>query len=236
MAPLGTLRYERDELAAARTHLTEGIARCERLGTTSYTLLGLRTLARLRHTEGDVDGGFSALLAARRQADAAENYRRARLVVATIAELHLRSGNVAAAEQALGEISGQQPSSSDYEQLTTARLLIARGEPDRALGVLDGIAARAHAEGRDGSLVAILAVTAVARHALGQSGRAEMTQAVRLAAPDGYRRTFLGEGAAIIPLLKDVRSTAPAGSVGFGSITAEVPNCGRSRGSASSRH
>lgn len=207
--PLGTLLYERDELPAARAHLVDGIARCERLGTTSYTLLGLRTLARLQHAEGEVDEGFRALLAARRQADAAEDYRRARLVVATIAELHLRSGNVAAAERALGEISGEQPSSSDYEQLTTARLLIARGEPDRAIGVLDGIAARARTEGRDGSLVAILAVTAVARQAIGQPGRDELAKAVRLAAPDGYRRTFLDEGAVIVPLLREVRSAAP---------------------------
>ena len=221
--PLGTLLYERDELSAARAHLTEGIARCERLGTTSYTLLGLRTLARLQHAEGDVDEGFRALLAARRQADAAEDYRRARLVVATIAELHLRSGNVAAAERALAEISGEQPSSSDYEQLTTARLLIARGQPDRAVGVLDGIAARARTEGRDGSLIAILAVTAVARHAMGQPGRDDLAQAVRLAAPDGYRRTFLDEGAVIVPLLKDVRSAAPDFVTDLLSRTAGTP-------------
>jgi LuxR family transcriptional regulator, maltose regulon positive regulatory protein len=36
----------------------------------------------------------------------------------TIAELHLRTGNATTAEQALLEITGDQPSSSDYEQLT----------------------------------------------------------------------------------------------------------------------
>ncbi|WP_328608985.1 LuxR C-terminal-related transcriptional regulator [Amycolatopsis sp. NBC_00345] len=208
--PLGTLLYERDELDEARTHLVDGIARCEQLGTTSYTLLGLRTLARLHHASGRPDEGFEALLAARRQADAAEDYRRARLVVATIAELHLRSGHPAAAGQALEEITGDQPSSSDYEQLTRARLLIARGTPDRALDVLGPIEDRAREEGRDGSLVAILAVTALARHALGLPARDLVARAVELAAPDGYRRTFLDEGAPLVPLLKDVRATAPA--------------------------
>lgn len=205
--PLGTLLYERDELAEARTHLVDGIARCEQLGTTSYTLLGLRTLARLHHASGRVDEGFEALLAARRQADAAEDYRRARLVVATIAELHLRSGNPTAAEQALDEITEDPPSSSDYEQLTRARLLIARGAPSRALDVLGVIEDRAREEGRDGSLAAILVVSALARQ--GSVARDLLAHAVELAAPDGYRRTFLDEGAPIVPLLKDVRASAP---------------------------
>ncbi|MGW4523956.1 LuxR C-terminal-related transcriptional regulator [Amycolatopsis sp. NPDC004378] len=203
--PLGTLLYERDELAEARRCLVEGIARCEQLGTTSYTLLGLRTLARLHHAAGRVDEGFEALLAARRQADAAEDYRRARLVVATIAELHLRSGNVTAASQAFDEITGDPPSSSDYEQLTRARLLLARGSPSEALDVLGVIEERAREEGRDGSLVAILVASALAR----RDARDLLAEAVGIAAPDGYRRTFLDEGAALVPLLKDVRATAP---------------------------
>ena len=204
--PLGTLLYERDELAEARRCLVEGIARCEQLGTTSYTLLGLRTLARLHHASGRVDEGFEASLAARRQADAAEDYRRARLVVATIAELHLRSGAVAAAAQAFDEITGDQPSSSDYEQLTRARLLIARGSATAALDVLGEIGERAREEGRDGSLVAILVVSALADPA---RARDLLARAVEIAAPDGYRRTFLDEGSALVPLLKEVRATAP---------------------------
>ncbi|MEU0884077.1 LuxR C-terminal-related transcriptional regulator [Lentzea sp. NPDC005914] len=207
--PLGTLLYERDELDTARTHLTDGIAHCEQLGTTSYSLLGLRTLARLHHAQGRVDEGFSALLTARRQADAAEDYRRARLVVATIAELHARSGNLAAAEQSLREISGDQPSSSDYEQLARARLLIATGTPQRALEPLAFIEERATREGRDGSLVAILVVTALARHALGEPCTTPLARAVELAAPDGYRRTFVDEGPVLVGLMKDVRATAP---------------------------
>ena len=208
--PLGTLLYERDELVDAEKHLVDGIARCEQLGTTSYTLLGLRTLARLYHASGRIDDGFRALLVARRQADAAEDYRRARLVLATIAELHLRSGSPAAAEQAMSEIGDDRPSSSDYEQLTWARLWLARGEPQRALDALATIEARARQEGRDGSLVAILAVIALARQAAGLGGLDVLASAVELAAPDGYRRTFLDEGPAIVPLLKEVRGVAPA--------------------------
>lgn len=207
--PLGTLRYERDELAEARTNLEDGIRRCEQLGTTSYTLLGLRTLARLHHAQGRTGEGFQALLSARRQAAAAEDYRRARLVVATSAELHLHSGNVAAAREALREISGDQPSSSDYERLTLARLLLAEGDPRAALDVLAMIEDRARAEGRDGSLVAILAVTALARDALGDAGHDVLAQAVEIAAPEEYRRTFLDEGPAVVALLKDVRAVAP---------------------------
>ncbi|WP_033289842.1 LuxR C-terminal-related transcriptional regulator [Amycolatopsis jejuensis] len=201
--PLGTLLYERDELAEARTHLVDGIARCEQLGTTSYALLGLRTLARLRCAYGRIDDAFETLLTARRQADAAEDDRRARLVIATIAELHLRSGNPAAAQQAFDEITCDAPT-SDYEQLTRARLLVMRGSRTAALDVLGAIEDRARAEGRDGSLIAILVASALAR-----SDRDLLAAAVEAAAPEGYRRTFLDEGAVLVPMLKDVRSTAP---------------------------
>lgn len=209
--PLGALLYERDELAAAHRHLVDGIARCEQLGTTSYALLGLRTLARLHLVRDAVDDGFRALLAARRQADAAEDYRRARLVIATTAELHLHSGNLNAAEQAMRELGGDQPSTSDYEQLVRARLLIARARPKRALDALAGIEERATTEGRDGSLIAIRTVSARARAVLGELAAARdlLAHAIELAAPEGYRRTFLDEDASLIPLLRDVSATAP---------------------------
>lgn len=209
--PLGTLLYERDDLTAARRLLVDGIDRCEQLGTTSYSLLGLRTLARLHIAKNAPDDGFRALLAARRQADAAEDHRRARLVVATTAELHLRNGNIAAAEQTLAEITDDRPSTSDYEQLTVARLLLAKREPRRAVEVLDEIEDRAVGEGRDGSLIAIRTVSARAREALGDTGQARdlLAQAVASAAPDAYRRTFLDEGAELGPLLRAVADAAP---------------------------
>jgi LuxR family maltose regulon positive regulatory protein len=72
------------------------------------------------------------------------------------------------------------------------------------LGVIED---RARAEGRDGSLVAILVVSALARQ--GAQARDLLAQAVEIAAPDGYRRTFLDEGPALVPLVKEVRATAP---------------------------
>lgn len=207
-APLGTLLYELDDLPAAEKHLRDGIARCEQLGTTSYALLGLRTLARLHIVKGQTGEALRSLTAARRQAEAAEDSRRARLVIATIAELHLRNGNPAAAEQALAEIAGGQRSSSDYEDLTRARLFLAKGRPRDALDVLAPIEARATSQGRDGSLIAILVATALARRALGEPTRDLLTRAVELAAPDGYRRTFLDEGSALLPLLREIRGSA----------------------------
>jgi ATP/maltotriose-dependent transcriptional regulator MalT len=209
--PLGTLLYEHDDLDAAKQYLLDGIERCEQLGTTSYTLIGLRALARLYVVQNETNEGFRALLTARRQADAAEDYRRARLVIATIAELNLRTGNIAAAEQALGEIIAEQPALSDYEQLTRARLMIAQNSPKRALDALVDIEARATEEGREGSLIAILTVSARARGALDDAtvARDLLARAVEIAAPEGYRRTFLDEGASLVPLLRDVRSTAP---------------------------
>jgi LuxR family transcriptional regulator, maltose regulon positive regulatory protein len=209
--PLGTLLYERDNLDAAKELLERGIDRCEQLGTTSYTLLGYRTLARLHVAQDSIDDGLRALLLARRQADAAEDHRRARLVIATTAELHLRTGNLAAAEEALREITGEQPTDSDYEQLIRARVLIGKDCPKSALGILADIEARAIDEGRHGSLIAILIVSARAHSLLGEPepARELLARAVEMAAPEGYRRTFLDEDRSLIPLLRDVRATGP---------------------------
>src|SRR5262249_41006251 len=141
--PLGSLLYEQDELDAAKQHLVDGIARCQQLGTTSYTLFGLRTLARLRVVQGATNDGFHALLEARQLAAAAEDDRRARQVIATTVELHLRVGNPAGAEQALHELPGGWECSSEYEQLTRARLLLAQHNPESALGALADLEQRA---------------------------------------------------------------------------------------------
>jgi LuxR family maltose regulon positive regulatory protein len=77
------------------------------------------------------------------------------------------------------------------------------------LEVLAAVESRAAEEGRDGSLVAILTVTALARHALGEPAREPLARAVRIGAAEGYRRTFLDEGPRLVPLLRQVRMTAP---------------------------
>src|SRR5262249_51876721 len=137
--------------------------------------------------------------------------RRARQVIATTVELHLRVGNPAGAEQALHELPGGWECSSEYEQLTRARLLLAQHNPESALGALADLEQRAATDGRDGSLIPILPAPAGPRAELGKGAAAGALRprTAQLGAREGSRRPFLDEGDALAPLLRDARGPAP---------------------------
>jgi ATP/maltotriose-dependent transcriptional regulator MalT len=89
------------------------------------------------------------------------------------------------------------------DKLTSARLLLAQGRPDEALGLLEELREAAEEAGRTDDLIEILALQALALWAKNNKERAvgTLTQALALAEPEGYVRTFVDEGAAMGDLL-----------------------------------
>src|SRR5215471_2414674 len=57
---LAEVRYERDELAAALEHATQGVALCRHLADTLPLAIGLGMLARIRRAQGDAAGALEA--------------------------------------------------------------------------------------------------------------------------------------------------------------------------------
>ena len=92
--------------------------------------------------------------------------------------------------------------------LTLARVLIAQGEPEEALRLLDGFRAHARTQGRLSSELEILVLSALAQSTQGQTGQALHTlqQALVLAEPQGYVRLFVDEGVPLANLLRLVLS------------------------------
>jgi LuxR family transcriptional regulator, maltose regulon positive regulatory protein len=92
--------------------------------------------------------------------------------------------------------------------LTLARVLLAQGEPEPALRLLDGYHALARAQGRLSSELELLVLCARAEEARGQSSRAVqlLSQALTLAEPEGYVRLFVDEGVPLLSLLRQVAS------------------------------
>jgi LuxR family maltose regulon positive regulatory protein len=72
------------------------------------------------------------------------------------------------------------------------------------LGLLERIAAEAQNAGRVGSLIEILALQALTWEALGETDSAmvSLERALALAAPEGYVRLFVDEGAPMADLLR----------------------------------
>jgi ATP/maltotriose-dependent transcriptional regulator MalT len=211
LIPLGALLFETNDLERAESHLTSGIALCEQMGTVYYTLVGLRTLAKLRYARGDAEAAWETLAGARQLAAQSESARRIRMVDAVTAELQLRQGQVAAAARTLAGLPDRVSARSEFENLTVARLRLAQGQPPLALELLGELEASARGQARLGSLVTIHVLQTLAQRALHQPAAAleRLGQALSLAAHEGYRRAILDEGAPLASLLAERRAVAP---------------------------
>ena len=84
-----------------------------------------------------------------------------------------------------------------------ARVLLARGEADRALALLERLRAGAAAQARAGSLIEIGALRALALAASGEEKAAvhALAGALTIACPQGYVRVFADEGPPMAALL-----------------------------------
>ena len=107
----------------------------------------------------------------------------------------------------------------EFEHLTLARALIARGEQEGAAGAIEDAARllkrlldAAEEGGRMGSVIEILALQALAHQALGDTSSAlpPLERALSLAEPEGYVRVFVSEGAPMVRLVQEAASRGVA--------------------------
>jgi LuxR family maltose regulon positive regulatory protein len=94
----------------------------------------------------------------------------------------------------------------EREALILARLLIAQGEPERALSLLERWLAEARTQERMRSELEILVLMSLAHYARKDlpQARQMLKESLILALPEGYRRLFLDEGGALATLLRAV--------------------------------
>lgn len=132
------------------------------------------------------------------------------------ADLLLRQGHISAAERWAGSarvsLQEQPGEPREPQYLSYARLLLAQKRPRDAQLVLARLQDSMRAGGRLARLITVRLLQALAEMALGQPEQARglLTEALQLAAPEGYARRFLDEGPALAALLPAVRSAAPA--------------------------
>jgi LuxR family transcriptional regulator, maltose regulon positive regulatory protein len=199
--------YERNELAGALEHATEGVTRCRQLAGTRLLAEGLVVLSRIRQATGDAAGALETIEEALRVGPSPDVVDLFNPAPAERARILLAQGQVGqaaswVAARRLG--AGDPPSyAREREHLLLARVLLARGEAARACQLLERLRGAAAAGGRTGSLIELGAVTARARQACGDEAGAlaALAEAVTLAWPHGFLRVFVDEGAALSALL-----------------------------------
>jgi LuxR family transcriptional regulator, maltose regulon positive regulatory protein len=123
------------------------------------------------------------------------------------ARLWLAHGEVARAAswaRECGVSADDEPTyAREREYLVLVRVLLAERVPDRALGLLGRLHELAREQGRLGSVIEVRALHALALHAAGdgQGALHALTEALVLAAPEGWLRVFVDEGPPMAALL-----------------------------------
>jgi LuxR family maltose regulon positive regulatory protein len=218
--------YERDELPAAKRHATQGVTLCQQLAYTQPLATGLGILARIRQAQGDLAGALEAIGQAQRiplspQVVALHNpvpVWRARLLLA-----NREVAEVAGWADERGIAAIDEPAyPREGEYLLLARLLLAQQKPDQAIALLARLHAQAEAQGRTGSIIEVQALEALALTAGGDqtAGMIALAEALAAAAPEGYMRVFVDEGA---PMARLLARLATASRAGQGVSPAAVP-------------
>ena len=196
-AHLGVARvlYEWNDLDAAEQHGRQSLHLARQYDRVIDRFVICEVfLARLKLAQGDVVGA-AALLAEAGQSVRQHNFvfRMPEVAAAQVLTL-LRQGNLVAAAHL---------AQTHELPLSQTRVHLARGNPSAALAVLEPWRRQVEAKGWEDERLKVMVLQAVALQAHGEKDKAVqlLFDALALAAPGGFIRTFLDEGLPMAHLL-----------------------------------
>lgn len=226
---LSLLAIEHDDLDTAADHLRSSAELDEHMGLPQHPYRWRVARARLHEARGDLDAAVELLT----QAEARYNTDYSpsvRPVAASTARLEIKRGDLDAGVRwadaqglsARDELSYVR----EFEHITLAGVLLAIGSADavdQATALLRRLLTAAENGHRDGSAIEILVLLALAQSVVDDAAGAttSLTQALALAEPQGYVRSFLDADPAITGLL---RSLADSGDGHAARILASAPS------------
>jgi LuxR family maltose regulon positive regulatory protein len=209
---LGDLSREWNDLEAADCDLSKGVLLCRQLGQADVIAEGYVMLARLQLAQGDP----SQILVTLERVDRIRKDTKIDPWITSWADecriqAWLAAGDLAAATrwaQASGLTVNDEPAYQyDLHHLNLARVLIAQGD-GQALDLLARLRAAAERAGWVHEQIKVLILEALAHQMRGsddaQRALEALEQALALAEPGGYLRTFVQEGEPLTRLLRQV--------------------------------
>lgn len=211
---MSDLYCEHNDLDTAEQHLLKSKELGELNGLPKNPYRWRVAMARIQGVQGDLDGALDLLDEAEPLyvGDFAPNVRP---IQALKARVWIKQGEL---EKALAwartqKLSVEEPPNylREFEQVTFARILLSQFQSDNidnalldAMGYLERLLIAAEEGGRNGSVIEILILLALA-HQLQEDMPAALSsleRALKLAEPEGYIRIFVDEGAAMEKLLR----------------------------------
>jgi len=200
---------EWNRLDEALYHALQAVRLGEQTETIVSLYLGYTELMRVYLARGEMDAACNAF----HQAEAAlaktyySPYRRDVYVIVDWVQFWLASGAMDRAIRWAQELAQQasvlSPLARERHEVAQARILLAQKRPTEALSLLEPLHIIAEQQERLSHAIEIKVLQALAYQMLDQEQEAlsALSQAVRLAEPEGYIRRFVDEGAPMADLL-----------------------------------
>jgi LuxR family maltose regulon positive regulatory protein len=211
---LGDLAREHDDLDRATADLARSRELGDENGLPQYAYRWRLLDARIRLATGDPDGALERLAEAERwhTTDMSPDVRPLAAVRARMWIAIGRPDEVWAWARRQGlSVADDATYLREYELATLGRALVAQASQGRAavpvaevMALADRLLVAAEDSARVGSVLDLLTLQALARHAARDvaGALASLTRALLLAEPRGHVRTFLDEGPSMAPLLR----------------------------------
>jgi LuxR family maltose regulon positive regulatory protein len=215
---LSELALEQNDLAAAKAHLRQSKELGQEAMLPRWHYRWRVAQAKINVAEGNLDEALDSL------DDAELQYVRGpvpdvRATAAIKARVKTAQGRLAEAQRWADEqglsVDDELSYLREFDHMTLARLRIAQYRRDgtehhanEALALLERLLQAAEADGRMGSVLAILIQQAMAHEAQGDIPAAlePLVRAVALAEPEGYVRIFVDEGQPMAALLEKMKA------------------------------
>jgi LuxR family maltose regulon positive regulatory protein len=197
------LLYEWNDVEVALVRVKQGLDLLPLWGKADDLCLAYTTLSRIQLAQGN-------------QADAVGAVEKAAQLLQTCGVFSETRSAVEAAQVKMWLAQGDWPSvdrwaatleerfvshdpfrfEDELTHITQARVSLAQNKPDEAIGLLSRLEESVRSDGRQGRLIEIMMLRALALQRVGDSAQADiaLTESLAVAEPEGYVRIFLDEG------------------------------------------
>jgi LuxR family maltose regulon positive regulatory protein len=200
----GELLHAQYRLPEARASLEQGLALAQKASDAKILMNAYVSLALVEQAEGNLE---SAMMMLRRGTRIFDGPQEAALQACVA----LSAGQVASAERwarqsGLTEEDDLLPERAPAEQVTFAKVLLATGQSDAAVALLERLLAQVTERGWFGRAIEFHAQLSVAYSRVGDRERAlaSLAEGLNLAAPEGFVREFIEAGPEMFGLLRDL--------------------------------
>ncbi|WP_338539632.1 LuxR C-terminal-related transcriptional regulator [Paenibacillus tundrae] len=205
---LSDLYYELNNLEAARKYMEMALATCDATSNLSVWVPGVILQSKILKACGQVAEAEATLRLALEELRQHHAPHWERLLEAAHIRIQISQGVTVHYGDAW--LAQRHMSATDkpivtreYEQITLARVLMARQQLQEAIPWLNKLLSEARRTDRIGSQIEILLLVAEAHEANDERNKAydALQRAIKLAEPEGYIRIFLDEGIPLMTLL-----------------------------------